>query len=107
MDEEKKETEKVNYFDFSEVLGYFFRKKDPNRPKNFNPFFQRPKTITMLITNRARTPVTMRWLVVVNAYGDIPIRFAARMKKKSVKTNGKNRKPSSPAVPRIISATKP
>jgi len=28
--------EKVNYFDFSEVLGYFFRKKDPSRPKNFN-----------------------------------------------------------------------
>ena len=37
MDQEKeKEVEKVNYFDFSEVLGYFFRKKDPNRPKNFN-----------------------------------------------------------------------
>ncbi|MEO1256268.1 MAG: DUF6728 family protein, partial [Bacteroidota bacterium] len=27
---------KVNYFDFSEVLTYFFRKKDPNRPKSFN-----------------------------------------------------------------------
>ena len=24
------------YFAFGEVLGYFFRKKDPNRPKNFN-----------------------------------------------------------------------
>ena len=39
MNEQQKhntEEEKVNYFDFSEVLGYFFRKKDPNRPKNFN-----------------------------------------------------------------------
>ncbi len=34
--EEKQKEEKTNYFDFSEVLGYFFRKKDPNRPKNFN-----------------------------------------------------------------------
>ena len=33
---EKKEKESVNYFDFSEVLTYFFRKKDPSRPKNFN-----------------------------------------------------------------------
>lgn len=24
------------YFNFGPVLGYFFRKKDPNRPKNFN-----------------------------------------------------------------------
>ncbi|GAB5523882.1 MAG: hypothetical protein Roseis2KO_17540 [Roseivirga sp.] len=24
------------YFAFGEVLGYFFRKKDPSRPKNFN-----------------------------------------------------------------------
>lgn len=23
-------------FDFSQVWGYFFRKKDPNRPSNFN-----------------------------------------------------------------------
>ena len=23
-------------FDFGPVLGYFFRKKDPNRPSNFN-----------------------------------------------------------------------
>ena len=40
QEEHKQETnpeqEKVNYFDFSEVLGYFFRKKDPSRPKNFN-----------------------------------------------------------------------
>lgn len=34
--ESKKQQEKVNYFDFSEVLTYFFRKKDPNRPKSFN-----------------------------------------------------------------------
>ncbi|MDE0472669.1 MAG: hypothetical protein OXH57_12095 [Ekhidna sp.] len=38
MKNQKKDrkTEKVNYFDFSEVLTYFFRKKDPSRPKNFN-----------------------------------------------------------------------
>lgn len=34
--ETKKKEEKVNYFDFTEVLTYFFRKKDPNRPKSFN-----------------------------------------------------------------------
>lgn len=44
MSEEKKteqESEKVKLsakeaFDFGPVLGYFFRKKDPNRPTNFN-----------------------------------------------------------------------
>ena len=25
-----------DYFSLGEVFGYFFRKKDPNRPKNFN-----------------------------------------------------------------------
>ena len=25
-----------NYFKIGEMLGYFFRKKDPNRPTNFN-----------------------------------------------------------------------
>ncbi len=25
-----------DYFSFGEVFGYFFRKKDPDRPKNFN-----------------------------------------------------------------------
>ncbi len=34
--EQNKKEEKVNYFDFTEVLTYFFRKKDPNRPKSFN-----------------------------------------------------------------------
>jgi hypothetical protein len=24
------------YFELGEVFGYFFRKKDPNRPSNFN-----------------------------------------------------------------------
>ena len=24
------------YFNFSELFGYYFRKKDPNRPANFN-----------------------------------------------------------------------
>lgn len=32
--EEKKEV--GYYFDFREVLTYFFRKKDPNRPSNTN-----------------------------------------------------------------------
>ena len=33
-DVEKKQP--TNYFDFKEVLTYFFRKKDPSRPTNFN-----------------------------------------------------------------------
>ena len=33
---QKEQEEKISYFDFSEVLTYFFRKKDPNRPKSFN-----------------------------------------------------------------------
>ncbi len=41
MDQEKSETrdEKKDvgyYFNLSEVLGYYFRKKDPNRPSNTN-----------------------------------------------------------------------
>jgi hypothetical protein len=43
MEEQKQEqkTEKVKLsakevFDFGPVLGYFFRKKDPNRPSSFN-----------------------------------------------------------------------
>ena len=38
MNEEQKEEKKgvAHYFSFGEVLGYYFRKKDPNRPKNFN-----------------------------------------------------------------------
>jgi len=35
MSEEEKD-KKTNYFDFTEVLAYFFRKKDPDRPKDFN-----------------------------------------------------------------------
>ena len=37
-EEKKEEQEKMQlkeYFGFKEVFGYFFRKKDPNRPKNF------------------------------------------------------------------------
>lgn len=37
--EEKSEKVKLTAkeaFDFGPVLGYFFRKKDPNRPSNFN-----------------------------------------------------------------------
>ena len=34
--QKRQEDEKINYFDFTEVLTYFFRKKDPNRPKSFN-----------------------------------------------------------------------
>lgn len=44
MSEEKKEVEEnervklttKEAFDFGPLLGYFFRKKDPNRPTNFN-----------------------------------------------------------------------
>ncbi len=35
MDNQEQD-KKTNYFDFTEVLTYFFRKKDPNRPTNFN-----------------------------------------------------------------------
>lgn len=35
QDKKQQVEEKMNYFDFTEVLTYFFRKKDPNRPKNF------------------------------------------------------------------------
>lgn len=38
-EQENKQEEKMKlkeYFGFGEVLGYFFRKKDPSRPKNFN-----------------------------------------------------------------------
>ena len=37
--QQKKDREKMElkeYFGFREVLTYFFRKKDPDRPKNFN-----------------------------------------------------------------------
>jgi len=39
MEEKKEEREKMQlkeYFGFKEVLTYFFRKKDPSRPRNFN-----------------------------------------------------------------------
>ena len=36
MGKEQKNEEKINYFDFMEVLTYFFRRKDPDRPKSFN-----------------------------------------------------------------------
>ena len=39
MQDEKQTKEKKPtgyYFDFKEVLTYFFRKKDPNRPSNIN-----------------------------------------------------------------------
>ena len=33
----KKKQNKISYyFDFSEVLNYFFRKKDPNKKSNFS-----------------------------------------------------------------------
>ncbi|MDG2342722.1 MAG: hypothetical protein P8L24_06660 [Cytophagales bacterium] len=33
----KKKQSKISYyFDFSEVLNYFFRKKDPNKKSNFS-----------------------------------------------------------------------
>ncbi len=40
MEEEKKQDQEKmqlkEYFGFKEVFGYFFRKKDPDRPRNFN-----------------------------------------------------------------------
>jgi hypothetical protein len=36
MQPEQDQKKRTNYFDFSEVANYFFRKKDPNRPKNFS-----------------------------------------------------------------------
>jgi len=37
MEEKDKEKGTVkNYFQLGEVFGYFFRKKDPSRPTNFN-----------------------------------------------------------------------
>ena len=38
MEEVKKQPEeqKTNYFDFSEVFRYYFRKKDPNNKPNFS-----------------------------------------------------------------------
>ncbi|MEQ9302112.1 MAG: hypothetical protein RIF33_26265 [Cyclobacteriaceae bacterium] len=35
VEQEDKRTA-AHYFNFSEVLGYFFRKKDPNRKTNIN-----------------------------------------------------------------------
>ena len=35
-EKQKVERETGGYFDFREVATYFFRKKDPNRPSNFN-----------------------------------------------------------------------
>ncbi|EMR00730.1 DUF6728 family protein [Cesiribacter andamanensis] len=34
--EKKKEESWRDYFALGEVAGYFFRKKDPSRPRNFN-----------------------------------------------------------------------
>ncbi|MEQ8684627.1 MAG: hypothetical protein RIF36_15290 [Imperialibacter sp.] len=34
--ENQEKKENTNYFDFSEVLKYYFRKKDPNNKPNLN-----------------------------------------------------------------------
>lgn len=36
MDNKGKRYTVKDYFNFGDVFGYFFRKKDPNRPSNFN-----------------------------------------------------------------------
>jgi len=37
MENQKDKEQSIkDYFKFGEVLGYFFRKKDPSRPTNFN-----------------------------------------------------------------------
>ena len=36
MDDKGKKYSMKEYFQLGEVFGYFFRKKDPSRPSNFN-----------------------------------------------------------------------
>jgi len=36
MEEDKEIRKSQEYFNFGELFGYFFRKKDPNRKSNFN-----------------------------------------------------------------------
>lgn len=36
MDNKEKKYTLKDYFQLGEVFGYFFRKKDPSRPTNFN-----------------------------------------------------------------------
>jgi len=36
MEESKQKNSFKDYFKVGEAFGYFFRKKDPNRPSNFN-----------------------------------------------------------------------
>ena len=72
--------------------------------KKRKPFLIIPMTKTMPTTKNDKAAVTARCDVVVNAQGFIPSRFAKRMKKKIVKTNGKNFMASGPVVSLTILA---
>jgi hypothetical protein len=70
-----------------------------NSFKNFKPFLAMPTVMTVKNTISAIVAVMMIWLVGVKKYGNMPSMFAAKMKRKSVNTNGKKRfTPSSPAA---------
>lgn len=50
-------------FDFGPVLGYFFRKKDPNRPTNFNlRMMHGINKISIIMFLIALTVMIVRWL---------------------------------------------
>lgn len=64
--EEKSERVKLTAkeaFDFGPVLGYFFRKKDPNRPTNFNlRMMHGINKISIIMFLVALTVMIVRWL---------------------------------------------
>jgi hypothetical protein len=71
MSEEKKEpaaktdekTDVGYYFDFKEVLTYFFRKKDPNRKSNFNlRAMHTINKISMLMFLMCLIVIIVRWI---------------------------------------------
>ena len=57
------------------------------------------------MTTAASENVTAIWLVTVKAPGIMPKKLQNSTNMKSVKTNGKNTSPSSPAVDLIMLAT--
>ena len=62
--------------------------------------------VTMTTTNSASASVTAMWLVKVKLNGSRPSRLPNRMKKNSVKMNGKNFRPSWPIGSRHIDMMK-
>ena len=72
----------------------------PDGINNFKkpiPFLAKPVIVTPKKTTIAKANVTAMWLVTVNVYGIIPIRFANKMNIKSENMNGKNLRASGPA----------